>query len=205
MMHDRLTELEQLIGDAKVVLYVALREIKEKKLYVGRYKSWDVYLRQKQGFTDHNYSQLRANYNALQELDMSEGLEFKNRAAIREWRGSEKQLRQSVYDRACALAKTYGDEQVSSTHIKSVTQATCDILQSGGYADDGDGSMTAADAQIETTYQEQVLRQRAHIEHGSQIKWQSFDYVVGEAIVFAGIEPGQIIKVKFRLMEDDNE
>jgi hypothetical protein len=193
MNDQKLQELESLIDSAQCQVYEALKEIRDDNLYPERYLDFWEYLKVRHGYSQSWYSVLRANYNALCEIDVV--MPFKNDYAKRQWRTSEKAVRQAVYSRAVALAKSYGDSQVSAAHIKAVAESTESILRTG-YADDGDGSMTAADGQIEYEYQEQLMRQKAYLSNGNQ--WHKFKYVVGTNLVIPGIEPGHEIEMMWR-------
>jgi hypothetical protein len=207
MMANRLQELEAIIDKANGVKYLALREIKDNKLWADRYKSWRVYLRVKHDMSESAYGQLRSNYNALQDLDIDVDFPFKNESAIRTIREHVADVRQEVYNRAVVLAKVNGNTFVSSTHIKSVTATVIDILRSGGYADDGDGGMIAATAQISEEYRERIERQREHRRNGSKLEWQpAIEWMPGQPLPrFEHVQSGQKIVIKWAIVEVDNE
>ncbi|MHC4649197.1 MAG: hypothetical protein ACYTBJ_27415 [Planctomycetota bacterium] len=207
MMANRLQELETIIEQANSVKYLALREIKDKDLWADDYKSWPVYLRAKQNMSESSYGQLRSNYNALQELDIDANYPFKNESAIRTIRQHVADVRQEVYNRAVMLARDDGDTFVSSTHIKAVTDTVIDILRSGGYADDGDGGMMAATAQVNVAYEEYIKRQRAHRRNGSKLEWQpAIEWMPGQPLPrFEDVQSGQKIVIRWAIVEVENE
>jgi len=195
-----LAELEAQIDTAQCVLYEALKQIKDEKLYDEyNYPAgfWE-YLDKRHGYTHAWFSQLQANYNALTKIEVT--MPFKNEYAIRTLRESDKEVRQARYDRAVALAKNHGDEQVSAAHIKAVDDTLVSILTSGGYANDGDGGMMAADAQITEEYQERLLRRTAHMN--DKREWFSFIYTGGEQFVIPEIPDGKTVKIKWYIVKE---
>ena len=193
-----LAELEAQIDNSQCVMYEALKQIKDEKLWGDEYPAgfWE-YLKKRHGYSRAWFSQLQANYNAMMELELT--IPFKNEYAVRMLRESEMQVRQACYDRAVALAKSNGEQQVTAAHIKAVDDTVISILTSG-YANDGDGGMTAADAQIEQEHQEQLLRRKAHINDGRE--WFSFRYTGGESVVFGGIPDGKAVEIKWYIVEE---
>jgi hypothetical protein len=191
-----LKELEDLIDNAQCVMYEALKRIKDEELWPDKYPAgfWE-YLKKKHGYSRSWFSQLQANYNAMTEIDVK--TPFKNEYAMRTLRERDKQVRQAVYDRATVLAEAHGDEQVSAAHIKAVADVTTSILITG-YADDGDGGMTAIDAQITEEYQERLLRRSEHIRNGRE--WFSIDYIGGTPFVFPDVPKDTSVTIKWYIV-----
>ena len=190
----RLDILEAQIKTAKCIMFEALKEIKEGKLWPDEYPDFYAYLAGVHSYGKAWFSQLRSSYNAMQEIKMT--MDMKNQYAIRTLRRYNEKVRQAVYDRAAKQAKLNGDQHVTAAHVIAVADTVGSILASG-YADDGDGGMTAADAQIEQTHQELIERNRSYKHNGRE--WFTNSYTGGDP--FPGVAVGETVEIRWCIVE----
>jgi hypothetical protein len=205
-----LGDLEQRIESAENAIYGCLCEIRDKKLWEGQYASWERYLAVKHNISSAKYSQMRANYNAMETLDYDIG--ELNPYAIRELRKTSEDLRQAVLSKAIEKAKADGRDKWSSSDIKDVCQPVIDALLTGGYVDCGDGEMTGMNAAIHTQEQERIMRQRQHRNGG--VVWNTslitgdgyslIDEILPEAFAMMS-QTGKQVSIKWAIIESEGE
>lgn len=152
-----LTEAESRVVRGLTESWIALKEINEQRLY-RKHGTWDTYCMKRWGFTGgRGYQIVDAAYAALEVSEA--GIVFPNERVARAYLAIEPEKRLSV---VLAAKSAFGD-RLTGGIISSASKVIDEAIQTRGYIDTGNGSMTALDAAIVGEEHERVQRQRQHL------------------------------------------
>ncbi len=161
-------DLARCESDVQKGLYMAwcgIREIHERKLY-REYGTFADYCEKRWGFSDQRGRQLIRAADLIDEINTS-GNDFElNERAARALLDVPAEQRIPVL----LTAHSASGGKLDSGWIKDAATVQEQIEATGGFVDDGEGSMTAATAAVVEERHERVQRQREHIRENLERK-----------------------------------
>jgi hypothetical protein len=152
----------------------ALRTIWQERLYRVGYSGFDKYCQAKWGITAARAHQLIDAANLVDYVSTNGGHEslIPNERTARAVLEIEPDKRLPVL----MLAAKAADGKIDSGWVRSAAEVHEDTLATGGYVDDGEGSMTEAERAVIDTRLERAKRQRQHIrDNGKDNKLDEFE------------------------------
>jgi hypothetical protein len=198
-----LTAYEEEIKALKWRMVAILTKINQEQLWVDDFATFADYLRERIGIKETTYRQWKASYQAAQQAQ-EYGDNLINEAAARALRTVETSAR----DMAIRLAMEYtGKTELAARDIApiaaSINAVLEDVATTGGYCDDGDGGMSAFEADVRHHITEERKRdlQQYHDRQKAAGWSQPIKWRVERDDFIPGAQPGQIIEIRWRAID----